>query len=320
MNSIKNSKDPKKASLICIVGPTASGKTSLSMKLAKILKGEVISADSLQIYKEFDIGSAKPEKELLSAVTHHLIGVVSPEYTVNAFNYAKLAKKAIYEVIQKGKFPLLVGGSGLYIRAVLDGLVNVEGSCAKTRQNIIEEVKERGLGALYEELLISDPEAAKKIHVNDEMRIVRALELFRVTKKTKKEMAGTSTPLSIGNLIIVGLTMKRADIYDRINKRVDLMLQKGIVEEVKYITDKYGFDIAPLKGLGYKQFTEYLKGNISLEKAIYLTKMNTRHYAKRQITWFKKDSRVKWLDAKEDESVLLNNIISTIKEYQCKEK
>ena len=317
MSLIKNSKELKNASLLVILGPTASGKTDISLRLAKELEGEIISADSLQIYKEFDIGSAKPDERQLKTVKHHLIGTISPKTELNAFDYSTMARQSIKEVVSKGRFPILVGGSGLYVRAVLDGLLKVEGSFKGVRQSIIDEIKTKGLKFLYEELVKSDPDSAKHIHFNDEMRIIRALELFRVTKKSRKEIAKSAIPLDIGSTVLIGLNLERKELYSRINDRVDKMLSAGLLNEVKTIVDKYGFEISQLNGLGYRQFADHLKGLITFEKAVYLTKMNTRHYAKRQITWFKKDPRVNWVDAKEDIDILLRYIISKIKEKKC---
>ena len=317
MSLIKNSKELNKASLLVIAGPTASGKTALSLLLADLLDGEIVSADSLQIYKEFDIGSAKPDQKQLKRVRHHLVGVLSPETEINAFEYSNMARKAISDIVARGKFPILVGGSGLYIRSAIDGLLKVDGVFDGVKESILEEVRTKGLKSLYDELLAADPETALSIHSNDEMRIVRALELSRVTHKTRKEIAGSAIPLDIGKIHFFSLNIERKDLYLRVNERVDKMLSSGLLKEVKAITDKYGFDVSPLGGLGYRQFAEYIKGTLTLERAVYLTKMETRHYAKRQITWFKKDKRVNWLDAKEDTSLLLKKIIDVLKDAPC---
>ncbi|OGF47947.1 MAG: tRNA (adenosine(37)-N6)-dimethylallyltransferase MiaA [Candidatus Firestonebacteria bacterium RIFOXYA2_FULL_40_8] len=317
MSLIKNSKELKNATLIVIVGPTASGKTALAIKLAKELCGEIISADSLQIYKEFDIGSAKPDKNQLLAIKHHLISAISPKTVINAYYYSSMAREAISEVVKQCKVPILVGGSGLYVRAAIDGLLKVEGSL-DIKQGIVGEVKEKGLASVYQDLIRSDPDTAKGIHYNDEMRIVRALELYRVTNKPRKESTNSAIPLEIGKIIFFGLNIERRELYDRINNRVDKMHSDGLIEEIKAIIGRYGYDIAPLGGLGYRQFTEYCKGLISIERAVYLTKMETRHYAKRQITWFKKDKRIKWLDRKENTSVMLKDIMKILKDAQCR--
>jgi len=314
MSLTKNSKEPNNSTLLTIVGPTASGKTALSINLAKKLGGEIISADSLQIFKDFDIGSAKPDKQQLKSIKHHLVGSISPKHELNAFEYSNMARKAIDDVLNKGCFPILVGGSGLYIRAVIDGLLKVEGSFDGVKENILREKGEKGLAALYQELIKSDPETATKIHFNDEMRIVRALELYRVTGTARKEVAKSSIPINVANIYFIGLNPDRKELYARIDNRVDKMVQDGLIEEVKAIIDKYGYEIAPLNGLGYRQFTEYIKSNISLEQAIYLTKMHTRHYAKRQITWFKKDARIKWFDGQADTDSIIESIIQGQKE------
>lgn len=317
MNSIRNSKEPENSCLWVLVGPTASGKTSLAIELAKKMDGEIISADSLQIYKEFDIGSAKPSKEQLKEVKHHLISAISPLKVLNAFEYSQMARKAVLDVISRGKQPILVGGSGLYIRAVVDGLLKIEAYPEDVKKLIYAEIKEKGLSSLYKELEKVDPEAASKIHFNDEFRIVRALELFRITGKTRKEASKTGEAFKLGNFIFAGLNMDRDLLYGRINERVDMMLKAGLFEEVKRITKQYGFDIHPLKALGYSQFVEHMKKLISYEEAVVLIKTGSRHYAKRQLTWFKKEARVKWLEVTEDRALLLEKALKMFTEKKC---
>ncbi len=297
MSLIKNSKGPENASLWVLVGPTASGKTSLAIELAKKVNGEIVSADSLQIYKEFDIGSAKPSNSQLKEIRHHLISTVSPLKVLNAYEYSLMARAAVLDIISRGKQPILTGGSGLYIRAVIDGLLKIEEHSKAPKEALYSDIREKGLPALYEELKKVDPEAASKIHLNDEFRIIRALELFRLTGKTRKESARTGEPFKIGTIIFAGLYLERALLYQRINERVDLMLENGLLEEVRKLTGKYGFEIHPLKALGYSQFIEYFKKNISFEEAVALIKSGTRQYAKRQYVWFKKDTRINWLEA-----------------------
>ncbi len=317
MNLIKISKELEKACLWILVGPTASGKTSLAIEIAKRADCEIISADSLQIYREFNIGSAKPSKEQLKEVKHHLISSVSPLKVLNAYEYSQKARKAILDILSRGKQPLLVGGSGLYIKAVVDGLVKIEDHSETKREELYKELSAKGLPALYMDLTGVDPEAAAKIHFNDEFRIIRALELFRLTGKTRKESAKTAEPFKMGNFIFLGLNIEKQLLYKRINDRVDSMIKDGLLEEVKKITEKYGFGLHPLKALGYSQFVDYLKNIISFEAAVTSIKTDTRHYAKRQVTWFKKEPRIKWLEVTDDNELLLITAIKKFTEKKC---
>ncbi len=285
--------------VLVILGPTASGKTRLAIELAKRLNGEVISADSMQVYKYMDIGTAKPDEKEREGIKHYLIDEVDPSEEFSVARYQKLAYQYIDEVLSKGKLPIVAGGTGLYINSLIYNINFTETvSDWEFRERLKAEAEEKGNAFLHERLKKIDPKAAAKIHVNDLKRIIRALEVYEYTRKPishHQEVSRKNPPKY--RFIILGLTMDRERLYDRINKRVDLMIQKGLVQEVKSLVER-GFDTkyTSMQGLGYKEIISYLKGEMSLDDAIYILKRDTRRYAKRQITWFKRIEGVYWLD------------------------
>lgn len=277
--------------VIVIGGPTASGKTKLAIELAKRINGEIISADSMQIYKDMDIGTAKPTKEEQSEVNHYLIDFVSPDKRYSVADYKKDAMRTIKEILKKGKTPIVVGGTGLYINSLI---YEIEYSDIKIdekyRAKLESLVEEKGLDYLYNEALKIDEEATKKISKNDKKRIERILEIYHDTGKTKTEIEKESRKKKIPyDYRVFAIDIQRDILYERINKRVDLMIEDGLIDEVKRLINKYSEFPTAMQGLGYKEVVEYLDGKTSKEEMIEKIKMETRRYAKRQLTWFRKD-------------------------------
>ncbi len=285
--------------VIVIVGPTASGKTSLSIELAKHYNGEIISADSMQIYKYMDIGTAKPTIEEMQGIKHYLIDEVYPDEDFNVVKYTQLANHYIEEILSKGKQPVIVGGTGLYVSSLVNNITFSETECdPEFRNKLQQEADEYGAQYLHDKLSSVDPEAADAIHPNNIKRVIRALEVFYQTQKTKtfhNEQSKQTPPKY--NYILLGLNMERELLYSRINKRVDIMLEAGLLEEVKHIIKLgYGNCNIAMQGIGYKQMISYLNGEISLDEAIELIKRDSRRYAKRQLTWFRRMNEINWLN------------------------
>ena len=303
----------QKNKVIVICGPTASGKTALSIELAKQINGEIVSCDSMQIYKDMNIGTAKPTVEEMQGIKHYLIGYVSPEERYSVADYKADAKKAIKEIIEKGKMPIVVGGTGLY----LDSLIyEIEYQDIKLdeeyRKRLEEEVEEKGLEVLYERAKQIDEKAIEKISPNDKKRILRILEIYHATGKTKTQQEIESRKKEVEyDYKVYALDWDRQKLYDRINKRVDMMIKQGLIEEVKQILNKYDTFPTAMQGLGYKEVVEYLEGKLTKEEMIEKIKMETRRYAKRQLTWFRKNKQTVWLDA---EDTLQNNIHRILKD------
>lgn len=302
--------------VIVICGPTASGKTKLSIELAKRINGEIVSGDSMQIYQEMNIGTAKPTQEEMQGIKHYLLDFVSPEDRYSVADYKKDAKNAIKEIIKKGKTPIIVGGTGLYIDSLIYEIEypNIEFD-EEYRQKLEERVQNEGLEKLYEEAGEIDPLAIQKISQNDEKRILRILEIYHATGKTKteQEIESRKNPIEY-DYHVYALKWDREILYDRINKRVDLMLEQGLIEEVKEIIKKHKKFPTAMQGLGYKEVVEFLRGETTEEEMIEKIKMETRRYAKRQMTWFRKNKQTVWLDGQaniEDNiNIILENMSS----------
>jgi len=285
--------------VIVIFGPTASGKTRLSIELAKKIGGEIISADSMQIYKLMDIGTAKPSRDEMDGIKHYMIDEVYPDEEFSVAKFKKLALEYIKNIISKGKIPIIVGGTGLYINSLI---YNIDFSEVETDWNLRKKLKreddEKGNAYLHDKLKAIDPDAAAKIHVNDVKRIIRAIEVYELTGKTisyHQKVSRLNPPEY--NYIKIGLTMNREKLYDRINKRVDVMLENGLVDEVKKLVELgYDKNAIAMQGLGYKEILAYIRGECSLAEAVEILKRETRRYAKRQITWFKRIEDVYWID------------------------
>ena len=299
-----------KPKVIVICGPTASGKTSLSISLAKKINGEIVSCDSMQIYKEMDIGSAKPTVEEMQEIKHYLVDFVSPEKRYSVSEYKEDASKAIEEIINKGKTPIIVGGTGLYLNSLIYNIQYNEMEVdLNYRRELEKEAEEYGLEVLYNRAKEIDPEAMEKVSANDEKRITRVLEIYNATGRNKTELEKKSRKEVPYNYLIFGINMERSILYDRINKRVDIMLEQGLIEEVKNLINKYSNMPTAMQGLGYKEVKEFLDGNISKEEMIEKIKMETRRYAKRQITWFKRIENIIWLDGLNKTEENVNSIM-----------
>ena len=291
--------------LLVILGPTGVGKTEAAIDLSKRLKAEIISADSRKIYKGMDIGTAKPSHAIRQRIPHHLIDILSPEETFNAADFKRQAEETIQRVQEEDKLPILVGGSGLYIRAVVNGLFVGPGTDWDLRERLKEKERKEGRGALYKELERVDPLAASRLHPHDERRIIRALEVYQLSGRPIS-FYQRQTPSSLSNTVIIGLTKKRESLYRSINMRVEKMVEEGLIREVKsLLANGYSEELPSMQGLGYQQIIGHLKGKYSKEEAIRLIKRDTRRFARRQLNWFKKDSRILWLDRDEFSSVSL---------------
>lgn len=287
-----------KQRVLVIVGPTAVGKTELTLRLAEQLWGEVVSADSMQVYKGMNIGTAKPGREDLLRVPHHLIDVVEPGEAFSAADYQRLARSAVDDVSSRGKLPIISGGTGLYIRAAVDeyNFIPVDNNY-EVRNHLKRQVREAGLEALYQRLQSIDPTVAARIHSNDERRILRALEVYETTGRPMSfwESQKDATQ-SIYDAAFIGLNRPREELYARINLRVEQMIDDGLVEEVKGLLAR-GISFVANQALGYKELVPYLEGRCTLEEAKEIIKLQTRRYAKRQLTWFRAESRVQWVEA-----------------------
>ena len=298
------------SNVIVIVGPTSSGKTNLSLKIAELIPCEIISADSRQIYRFLDIGTAKPSKEQLQRAQHHLIDFLDPSENYDASIFEKDAEKLIKEIFEKNIIPIVVGGSGLYIQALIDGIFASADKDEEYRKGLLQKRKNFGNEFLYEELTKVDPVSAGKMLPQNWKRVMRALEVIHTTGEPiwEHHQKQSSSKEKKHNFKQFGLNWDRKILYENIDNRVDEMIELGFVEEVKNILDKgYGKNLNSLNTVGYKEIIQYLDGLISLERAIELTKKNTRHYAKRQLTWFRKDKRIQWYDLKESNEL---NIIA----------
>lgn len=304
----------EKQKVIVICGPTASGKTKLSIEIAKKINGEIVSADSMQIYKDMTIGTAKPTPEEMQGIKHYLIDFVLPNQRYSVADYNKDALKAIDEIIKKGKTPIVVGGTGLYVNSLIYGIEYSDIEVDIEYREKLEKIAEsEGIERLYEMAKEIDPEAIKNISKNDQKRICRILEIYHTTGKNKTEQEKESRKNGPKyQYLLYGITMDREKLYDRINKRVDIMINDGLIEEVQNVVKKYDEFPTAMQGLGYKEVVEYLNGITTKEEMIEKIKMETRRYAKRQLTWFKKCENIKWINGLDD---IQNNIKIILEEY-----
>ena len=293
-----------KQKLLVIIGPTAVGKTKLSIEMAKRYNGEIISGDSMQIYRGMDIGTAKIKPEEMEGIPHYLIDIKEPTENFSVAEFQLLVRAKIDEIAQKGKLPIIVGGTGLYIQSVIYDyqFSDVPGDEAY-RLALEERVKEIGHEALYKELLEVDPDSAAQIHPNNVRRVIRALEIFHLTGKTMQEFQRTQQPDLLYDTAIIGLTMEREKLYERINYRVDIMVEEGLIEEVKRLYQQGLRDCQSIQAIGYKELFAYFDGKIALDEAIANLKQNSRRYAKRQLTWFRNKMDVVWFDMTDVENV-----------------
>ena len=294
--------------VVVICGPTASGKTALSIELAKRINGEIVSADSMQIYDEMNIGTAKPDQEEMQGIKHYLIGNIKPTNRYSVSEFKKDAISAIKEIVSKEKMPIVVGGTGLYVNSLVYGIDYPEiQTNLEYRKELEKIVEEKGLQYLFEKAIEIDKEAMKNISPNDKKRILRVLEIYKETGKTKTELERESRKNGIPyDYKIFAINMPREILYDRINRRVDIMIEKGLIDEVSSLYEKYGESLlTSMQAIGYKEVVEFLKGNCTKEEMIEKIKMETRRYAKRQLTWFRKIENIQWLDGLND---IQNNV------------
>ena len=295
-----------KEKVIVICGPTASGKTALSIELAKQINGENISADSMQIYKDMNIGTAKPDKEEMQGIKHYLLDFVSPNERYSVADYKVDAEKAIEEILSKGKTPIVVGGTGLYVDSLIYGIEYQEIRFDEKYRKELEDIALKdGLETLYKKAQEIDPEAMKKISCNDKKRIMRVLEIYKATGKTKTEQEIESRKKEVKyDYKVFAIDWEREKLYERINKRVDIMIENGLIEEVENLLKKYKEFPTAMQGLGYKEVVEYLKGYLTKEEMIDKIKQETRRYAKRQITWFRKNKQTIWIGPQDLQKIL----------------
>ena len=284
--------------LLCLLGPTAVGKTEIAIQLAQRLDAEIVSVDSRQIYRQMDIGTAKPTPEERQSARHHLIDCVDISQRFSVADYQSLADAAIADIQNRGKRVLLVGGAGLYFRAVVDGLFEGPGADPALRKRLEREAAQFGVDALHKRLQTCDPESAERIHPNNLVRVIRALEVYELTGTPMSELQQQWHPEKQRYpFIAFGLTMPRALLYRRIEQRVDVMLANGLITEVELLLrEGYARDSIALQSFGYRELIAYLDGDCTYMEAISQLKQNTRRFAKRQLTWFRKDTRIEWLD------------------------
>ncbi|WP_319805499.1 tRNA (adenosine(37)-N6)-dimethylallyltransferase MiaA [Cytobacillus firmus] len=287
----------EKEKLAVLIGPTAVGKTKLSILLAKRFNAEIISGDSMQIYKSMDIGTAKIKEEEMEGIPHHLIDIKNPEDPFSAAEFQELVRSKITEITSRGKLPMIVGGTGLYIQSVIyDYQFSDAPSDEEFRKTLEKRAEREGNDALFKELLAIDPESAEKIHPNNIRRVVRALEIYHCSGKTMSQYQENQDPELLYNTALIGLTMDRDTLYERINLRVEIMMKEGLLEEVRSLYDQGLKDCQSIQAIGYKELYEYINGRVSLEDAVGNLKQNSRRYAKRQLTWFRNKMNVEWFD------------------------
>ncbi len=306
-----------KKPLIILTGPTAVGKTELSIGLAKAVNGEIISADSIQVYKHMDIGSAKIMPEEMQGIKHYLVDELEPDEEFNIYRFKEMSLKYMEDIYSRGKVPIIVGGTGFYIQGILYDIDFSENDADTSYREELREIADtKGANVLHEMLRSVDKESADKIHYNNVKRVIRALEYYKQTgnkiSEHNEEQRNNVSPYAFKYFV---LNDDRDLLYSRIDKRVDIMIEKGLVDEVKKLKDMgYTPDMTSMQGIGYKEIFSYLMGEISLDEAIDLIKKDTRHFAKRQLTWFRREKEVSFVDYRE-----FNNDKSKMLEYMINE-
>ena len=283
--------------LVVILGPTASGKTALSLALAEKFGGEIVNCDSVALYREFDIGTAKPSLAERARAPHHLFDFVDPTQHMTAGGYARQARQVLGEIKSRGHLPIVVGGTGLYLRALLEGLFPGPQRSEELRERLRTRVSGRGSQYLHRILTRLDPAAAGKIHANDAPKLIRAIEVCLASRQKMTELWQQGREALQGFRILrLGLDPDRAQLYDRINQRATRMFDTGLVEETKRLLETYGAEALPLSSLGYKQAVQFLRGEASREQALQAAQQAHRNYAKRQLTWFRREPQVTWMN------------------------
>lgn len=313
-----------KKPMVILTGPTAVGKTALSINLAKRINGAIISADSMQVYKHMDIGSAKIMPNEMQGIPHYLIDELEPDEEFHVVRFVELAKKYLEEIYEAGKIPIIVGGTGFYIQALLYDIDFTEQECDEAyRQSLLKLANEKGAEALHEMLREVDPESAEAIHANNIKRVIRALEFYHLSgKKISEHNENERKKTSPYEFAYFVLNDERKKLYANIDKRVDIMVERGLVEEVTHLKEMGCHSgMVAMQGLGYKEILDYLDGKSTLEEAIYIIKRETRHFAKRQLTWFRRERDVIWLDKESyqyDENKILDEILNVLSEKGIK--
>ncbi len=301
--------------IIAIAGPTASGKTALAIEIAKSVSGEIISSDSMQIYKKMDIGTAKPDETERRQVPHHMIDIIEPWERFSVADFAEMARTCIDDCLMRGKVPIVAGGTGLYMDSVLNNIdfAEFEGS-PKFRKEMQDYADREGNEALHNLLEVEDPQAAERIHPNNVRRVIRALEVCKVTGKTFTQVSAEARRTPQYDALILGIDTERSLLYERINNRVDIMMQKGLLDEVKALAE-LGIDrnTTAMQAIGYKELLEYINGRCTIEDAVEKIKQESRRYAKRQLTWFRRNKEIQWVSLTDDNCI--NEIIQRCKEF-----
>ena len=300
--------------LVVILGPTASGKTALSLALAERFQGEIVNCDSVAMYREFEIGTAKPSAEERSRAPHHLLDIVEPTAYMTAGEYARRARKVLDEVKARGRLPIVVGGTGLYLRALLDGLFPGPQRSEELRERLRERVDRNGSGYLYRILRRLDPAAGERIHANDTAKLIRAIEVCLASRTRMSEMWKQGRdPLRGFRILRLGLNPDRETLYARINQRAQHMFEDGLVEEAKQLLERYADSARPLTSLSYKQAVQLLRGEFNRDAAIAAAQQAHRNYAKRQMTWFRREPEVTWLAGFGDEARVQKEAVERVR-------
>ena len=315
--STKARKHQNACLLVALVGPTASGKSTLAARAAQVLNGEVVNCDSVQVYYSLDVGTAKPTEEQRRQVPHHLYDIIDPDQYFSAGRYMVEARKVCREIAQRGKIPFVVGGSGLYLRALLEGVFEGPGRSEEIRERLRKIGRRKGLDYLHRLLKKKDPQAALRVQPGDQIRMVRALEIYFLTGKPISELQPRRESLKNLSILKIGLNLPRSILYDRINRRVSQMFHSGLIEEVNQLLDRgYTPDCKGFEALGYRHAISLLRGNLSREEAIELTQRDTRRYAKRQMTWFRREKDIHWILSPGEASETLEHLLQLVREHR----
>ena len=310
----------KERLLVALLGPTGSGKSQLALTAAQALDGEIVNCDSMQMYRLLQIGTSKPTQQQQQQVPHHLYDVVDPDDYFSAGRYMAEARKICREIADRGRIPLVVGGTGLYLRALLEGIFEGPGRSEEIRERLQDIASRKGFDYLYRLLRKKDPQAAQRIQPEDQMRIIRTLEIYFLTGKPISLLQQQRVPLQNLSILKIGLNLPRPLLYDRINRRVGEMFLSGLMEEVQQLLDKgYPPDCKGFEALGYRHAIAALEGQLSREEAVTRTQIDTRHYAKRQMTWFRREKEVRWIAGPGEDPTTLKQLLQLVQEHRAPE-
>ena len=300
--------------LVVILGPTGSGKTTLSLALAEQFHGEIVNCDSVATYREFEIGTAKPSQDERSRAPHHLFDFVAPTDFITAGEYARVSRQTLGEIRARGNLPIVVGGTGLYLRALLEGLFPGPQRSEELRERLRDNAKQKGPAHLHRLLQRLDPAAAERIHVNDAPKLIRAIEVCLASRQKMTELWKQGRPALTGFRVLrIGLDPGRNELYERINRRARQMFDRGLLEETRRLREKYGDAAWPLGTLGYKPCVQLLRGEIDAAAALQLAQQGHRNYAKRQMTWFRREPEVAWLNGFGDDPVIQRKALALVR-------